>query len=207
VDRSKARELASELLADALPRRWKHVLGVAANAAALAATLPEEDRAVLVDAAWLHDVGYAPAVVDTGFHALDGARWLRRQSIGPRIAALVAYHSCATYEATERGLAEPLCTEFEAEESPTADLLWYVDMTTGPDGESVDVQQRLAEIRQRYGPDDVVSRFWSHAEPAIMEVVSRVERRLGAANGSTDVGLSPTLEPMPDPQPHRRMDG
>ena len=28
-------------------------------------------------AAWLHDIGYAPAVDDTGFHPLDGARYLR----------------------------------------------------------------------------------------------------------------------------------
>jgi hypothetical protein len=207
VDSSKARDLASELLADALPRRWNHVLGVAAKATALAATLPEEDRAVLVDAAWLHDVGYSPVVVDTGLHALDGARWLRHQGVESRTAALVAYHTCATYEAAERGLAEQLATEFEAEESLTADLLWYVDMTTGPDGESVGVQERLAEIRQRYGPEDVVSRFWRRAEPAILDVVSRVEHRLVEANGSTDVGLNPIFEPVADPQHHRRMDG
>ena len=28
-------------------------------------------------AAWLHDVGYAPSLVETGLHALDGARFLR----------------------------------------------------------------------------------------------------------------------------------
>jgi hypothetical protein len=177
------------------------------KAALLAWMLPEDDRAAVMDAAWLHDVGYAPGVVDTGFHALDGARWLRRQGTSRRVTSLVAYHTCASYEAAERGLADQLGSEFETEESPTADLLWYVDMTTGPDGESVDVQQRLAEIRMRYGPDDVVSRFWRHAEPVILEVVSRVEHRLVEANGSTDVGLSPILEPVTDAQTHRRMDG
>jgi aminoglycoside phosphotransferase (APT) family kinase protein len=32
-----------------------------------------------VTAAWLHDVGYAPAVVATGLHPLDGARYLRNE--------------------------------------------------------------------------------------------------------------------------------
>lgn len=39
-----------------------------------------EDTDVLVAAAWLRDIGYAPEVVDTGFHPLDGARWLRRDT-------------------------------------------------------------------------------------------------------------------------------
>jgi hypothetical protein len=32
-----------------------------------------------VAAAWLHDIGYAPAIAEsgTGFHPLDGARYLR----------------------------------------------------------------------------------------------------------------------------------
>ncbi|MFF0177015.1 DNA methyltransferase family protein [Micromonospora profundi] len=38
-------------------------------------------------AAWLHDIGYAPEIVDTGFHALDGGRWLLREGF---IRALLA---------------------------------------------------------------------------------------------------------------------
>jgi hypothetical protein len=49
-----------------------------------------KDRPVLVAAAWLHDVGYNPAVVSTGLHALDGARWLRMLGTDERIACLVA---------------------------------------------------------------------------------------------------------------------
>ena len=35
----------------------------------------------LVAAAWLHDIGYAPELVETGFHPLDGARYLRREGL------------------------------------------------------------------------------------------------------------------------------
>jgi len=41
----------------------------------------------LVCADWLHDIGYAPALVATGFHPLDGARFL--ESVGLRVGWLV----------------------------------------------------------------------------------------------------------------------
>jgi hypothetical protein len=46
------------------------------------------DRDVLVAAAWLHDVGYAPELAVTGFHPLDGAQHLEAAGFGRRIAAL-----------------------------------------------------------------------------------------------------------------------
>jgi hypothetical protein len=53
---------------------------------------------VLVAAACLHDLGYAPALIETGFHGLDGARHLRALGY-ERLAGLVAYHSGARGEA------------------------------------------------------------------------------------------------------------
>lgn len=182
VDESEARDIARALLAEALPRRWRHVQAVAAKALASVWSLPEHDRAAVAAAAWLHDVGYAPTVADTGLHALDGARWLRGRGVEPLVYGLVAYHSCAIYEAEERGLADALREEFPQEQSLAADLLWYCDMTTGPDGEDLEVLARLAEVRRRYGPDDLVTRFWRRAEPVIVDVVRRVERRLVEAD-------------------------
>ncbi len=140
------------------------------------------DATVLVAAAWLHDIGYAPALVDTGFHPLDGARWLRESGIDTRVASLVAHHSCALLEADERGLTEPLISEFSLEKSATADALWYCDMTIGPDGERLDALDRIAEIKARYGPGEVVTRFIGRAEPEIMAAVRRTEERLDAAS-------------------------
>jgi hypothetical protein len=73
-----------------------------------------------------------------------------------------------------------LIDEFPQEESATADALWFVDMTTGPNGQDLTVEQRLAEIRERYGPDDVVTRFWRRAEPELVQAVRRTQRRLQA---------------------------
>ena len=67
---AKARALAKKLLRKELPERWLHTQGVATRAAELATTVAPEDRSVLIAAAWLHDIGYAPALRDTGFHPL-----------------------------------------------------------------------------------------------------------------------------------------
>ncbi|MFD6715851.1 HD domain-containing protein [Micromonospora chalcea] len=177
VDR--AARLAELHLAEALPRRWAHVRGVAAKAERLARLIGAE-RDVLVASAWVHDIGYAPEIVDTGFHSLDGARWLLREQFDHRIAALVAHHSCASFEAEERGLGGALAKEFPREESAVADALWFADMTTGPDGQDLSVEERLSEIRKRYGPQDLVTRFWQRAEAPLLEAVRRTETRLAA---------------------------
>jgi hypothetical protein len=67
-----AADHAAELLSP-LGDRWVHVQGVVRQAHRVAAILPSEDREVLVAAAYVHDVGYAPSVARTGLHALDGA--------------------------------------------------------------------------------------------------------------------------------------
>jgi|SRR6476660_4611721 len=170
--------VAREQLAEALPRRWTHVQAVAAKARRITPAVQPPDADTLVAAAWLHDIGYAPGIADTGLHALDGARWLKQQGWPERLCSLVAFHSCATFEAEERGLAAELLAEFVPEESPVTDALWHADMTTGPDGQDFEVLDRLSEVRSRYGPDHLVTRFWARAEPTLVAAVRRTEHRL-----------------------------
>src|SRR5690348_8333381 len=141
-----------------LGNRWLHVQQVAECARRIAYVVPAEDRDLLVAAAYHHDVGYAPVLAVTGFHPLDGARWVESQGPNGRLACLVAYHSCATYEARVRGFLDVLLAEFKAEESVTYDALVYCDMTTGPDGKIVSFAERVRDIYDRYGPDHEVSR-------------------------------------------------
>ena len=93
-----------------------------------------EDDGTLEASAWVHDVGYASPLALSGFHPLDGARYLSTLGTPRRIVDLVAFHSSASSEAQIFGVAEELA-EFEDEETLTRDLLWYLDMTTGPDGQ------------------------------------------------------------------------
>jgi HD domain len=161
---AEARVLADRHLAGRLPRRWRHVQAVAAQAARVADRLDLRDG-TLVAAAWLHDIGYGPDLVETGFHPLDGGRYLRRSGVGDRLARLVAHHSCAVYEARVRGFERELLAEFDREESPTSDALVYCDMTTGPAGEVVGFLERMDEIEQRYGPGHEVTEALQLSRP------------------------------------------
>ena len=172
-----AQDLARTLLADALPRRWAHVQGVAARARSLAPAIGP-DAGLLEAAAWLHDIGYLPELAATGLHGLDGARYLRDvQHAEPVLCRLVAHHSCAVIEAEERGLAHVLTREFAPPPRPLADALTFCDMTTSPDGEHVQVHNRLAEIHDRYGSGHLVSRSIRRATPLILEAVGQVHAR------------------------------
>jgi putative nucleotidyltransferase with HDIG domain len=177
---SQARRLAEQHLATVLPRRWQHTVSVAERAAKLA-SVSEVDEVALVASAWLHDIGYSPAVVNTGFHPLDGGRFLRREGVDERVVCLVAHHSGALIEADVRGLREELEAEFAMERSATADALWYCDMTTGPDGQRLSAPDRFDEIRARYGPGHVVTRFVNRAEDELLAAVRRTEERLRQA--------------------------
>ena len=163
-----------------LPRRWAHVQGVSKRARIAASLFCEDDAELLpllLAAALLHDVGYAPDIAHTGFHPLDGARYLREVGAPERLTALVAHHTCAYREAELRGLSAEL-TEWVDEETPLRDALWWADMTTTPDGEATDVHTRIAEIQKRYGPEDVVTFFIRQARRELVAAVERTEKRL-----------------------------
>lgn len=174
-----ARELAAAELADALPGRWQHVQAVAAKAQRLSERLGMTTD-ILVAAAWLHDVGYAPGLVDTGFHPIDGARFLRKRGADERLVCLVAHHSCAVYEARVRGLESVLLAEFRQEDSPTYDALVFCDLTTGPSGQSFTYTERIEEIRKRYGPKHEVTQALNLSEA---ELSDRCERTLMRLDG------------------------
>jgi HD domain len=172
-----AQQLAGALLQEPLPRRWTHVQGVAARARSLAPALGA-DADLLEAAAWLHDIGYAPSLVATGLHQLDGARYLRdAQHADAMLCRLVAHHSCAIIEADERGLADVLSSEFDPAPDVLACVLTCCDMTTSPDGEPLSVDRRLAEIHARYGPGHLVSRSIQRATPMILRAVEQVLQR------------------------------
>lgn len=179
-----AYSLSESLLSEPLPRRWAHSLGVAKRARSLSPILGD-DAELLEAAAVLHDIGYAPAIAITGFHPLDGARFLRdHENADDRVVRLVAHHSCALLEAEERGLRHELEGEFSPERADLVDALLYCDMTTTPDGAQTSPADRLDEIVQRYGPDTIVGRFIQRAAPEIHAASQRIEERLARVSGS-----------------------
>ncbi|WNZ12168.1 HD domain-containing protein [Streptomyces sp. 11x1] len=172
--------LAESLLAEPLPRRWKHSLGVAERARSIAAALGP-DAELLEAAAVLHDIGYAPDLAKTGFHPLDGARYLRDvEQADERVVRLVAHHSCAWMEAEARGLRDELESEFPRETPELIDALCFCDMNTTPDGTPTNPVDRVNEIAGRYGPDSLIGTFIRRAEPEILASTARVLGRLAA---------------------------
>ncbi|MFH9082872.1 HD domain-containing protein [Streptomyces sp. NPDC017673] len=176
-----AARVAETELSAVLPRRWVHTQGVTERAIGIRQLLGE-DAGLLTAAATLHDVGYAPRLAVTGFHPLDGARFLRDEhGADDRLVRLVANHSFALLEAEERGLRDELASEFPLLDDPLlVDALVYCDMTTTPDGGRTSVQERIAEIISRYGEDSVVGRFIRRAAPQILSSVRRIEATLAA---------------------------
>lgn len=173
-----AEEIARKLLEVPLPRRWAHSQGVADRARALAPILGH-DVDLLEAAAWLHDIGYSPELIGTGFHPLDGARFLRDvHHADEMLCRLVAHHSCAVIEAEERGLRDVLLREFSRPPNDLAEALTYCDMTTSPDGLPLSAHDRLAEIGARYGPGHVVTRSVARSRWSLLTAATRVQGRM-----------------------------
>jgi hypothetical protein len=143
--------------------------------------LTEPERDLLVAAALLHDIGYAAPLVDSGYHPLDGARFLTGERASPRLANLVAQHSGAVFVARLRGLAAELAA-FPDERTALRDALWHCDMHIDPDGEPVTFDARIADIRVRHGAGSCLVRALDSGMLAARhDAVRRTELRLGAA--------------------------
>jgi hypothetical protein len=160
--------------------RWLHSQAVALRAREIAPVCEPADRALLVAAAFVHDVGYAPELAVSGFHPLDGAYWLQAQG-EDRLAALVAHHTGARFEAEALRLGRAI-EEFADEASVVSDALTYCDLTTGPTGARITVLQRLGEIEQRYGSASIVVEALRRASESLFAMVERTEMRLGGVS-------------------------
>lgn len=179
-------QVARQELASTLPLRWARSRAVTGRASELAARL-DTDPELLLSAACLHHVGYAPRLAHTGFHPLDGARFLRDEhAADPALTSLVAHQTAAALGAQEHGLRAELDAEFPLPDtSVLLDALTYCDMTVDEDGLPTTAAARIAHIRARHSPDSPVGRFILRAEPVLLETCARVEAALG-------VGAQPT---------------
>ncbi len=167
-----AEELAYHLLRGRVGR-LRHVTGVGRRAATVAPYVRCNSDDLLA-AAWLHDIGYADGVATTGFHALDGARWLKMNRWPDRVVSLVAHHSGAATEAAERGLLAELMV-FDRPDERDLDLLIWCDLTTAPDGTNMHVDDRISDILDRYSSTDPVHRAVEQSSKALHDSAGRVE--------------------------------
>ncbi len=171
-----SQDQAVKLLAP-LGARWLHVQGVSALARIVSRLFDDgADASHLIAAAYVHDIGYAPALAHIGFHPIDGARFLRSAG-AERLSCLVAHHSEARVEARLRGLEADLAA-FARERSAVADALTFCDQLIGPTGQAMSLRERRADILARYADDDIVARAYRDAFPALALAVGRTWWRL-----------------------------
>ncbi len=152
-------------------QRFRHTAEVAHKAARVGHLLPPSEAHDLEAAALLHDIGYADDLAATGLHQIDGARWVASQGL-PSIAGIIAHHSEADIELGLRGRGAMLI-EFEVSDQRLLDALTYCDMTTGPDGETMGLDERIEEVGERRGRDSVVYAALTLARPRLELAIER----------------------------------
>lgn len=146
-NRAQAIGIATDLLRD-VGTRLDHVLRAGSVAAGLAGLFDDAEAELLVAAATLHDIGYAPRIAATGYHSLDGGLYLRRMGLSERLAGLVAHHSLAYLNAPDHGIN--LTDWFPREHGLLADSLIFADMHAAPDGRHIHHEDRFADIAGRH---------------------------------------------------------
>lgn len=150
--------------------RRAHSVAAGERAASAVEVLRPDLRSDVVTAATLHDIGYAYPVVD--FHPLDGAKFLQSLGFSPVVCHLVAHHSASTFEAEFRGIPLSEYRLFDVARDdlgPAHRLVWWADLTTGPQGQLMTVEERLADIVDRHGPESVVTRSALAIRPLLLE--------------------------------------
>jgi HD domain len=177
---SDSRRLAEEHISG-MGHRWDHLSQVGRTAEDLAERSPLVTQDV-VCAAWVHDLGYAPGIVVSGLHPLDGARFLSLLGVPREIVSLVAFHTGALYEAEERGLADQLAA-FPQPVVEELDLLTMIDLAIAPDGSPILDTHRIKEILSRYEDGHPVNRAIRRSEADLLASSARGKHALGLADG------------------------
>lgn len=165
---------------------------MAAAAADLADVLAPENADTIVAAAWLHDIGYAPRLINTGFHPLDGASYLATHTapsgdMPAEVIRLVVHHTGAAFEARERGLHDALVS-YPAPADAMLAILSCADLCTGPDGAPVDPGARIAEVLARYPAGHPVHRAVSTSGPGLIMEARAILDAAAAARGRAAAG-------------------
>lgn len=176
--------LISRTLLQGVGTRWPHVRAAARVAHSLAPLFDEMDARLLVAAATLHDIGYSPLLVRTGFHPADGAQFLRNRGFSERLVHLVAHHSYAAMTAPSRGV-DDLDERFPGDEAALADALVYSDMHAGLDGRVIPLADRLSDIKRRHGASD-----FSLRSKLLLASVQRIESAMARARSGQSAAIA-----------------
>jgi len=162
LDRCRERPLLLPHVAVEALRAWDYATRL---------RLSDDERALCEVCALAHDLGKVDSLRTTGtdFHPLDGAAFALACG-EPRLAALIAHHAGARYEAALRGLTIP----YPYEDSIVNQIVAVVDASTVQSGLVVPIVERLRDITDRYGPESPPVRamhaFWPKLVAAVQVI-------------------------------------
>ncbi len=112
----------------------------------------------------LHDIGYSPRCVSTGFHPLDGALYLAATSqFSDTQLYAILMHSDAEelvkYQSeTTQALFHDVLKTINKDNS-ILELVTLADGITDGKGKLVTPQERVADISKRYGEDNYITQI------------------------------------------------
>ena len=162
LDRCRERPLLLPHVAVEALRAWDYATRL---------RLSDDERALCEVCALAHDLGKVDALrtIGTDFHPLDGAAFALACG-EPRLAALIAHHSGARYEAALRGLTIP----YPYEDGIVNQIVAVVDASTLQSGLVVPIVERLRDIADRHSPESPPVRamhaFWPELVAAVQAI-------------------------------------
>lgn len=155
-----AKELASFLLKDNT-QRLSHTLGVVKKAKAYCDRLhlDKDDAALIIQSAYLHDIGYSEQCNSLNFHAVDGFLYLTENRWNSSLCNVVLHHSYSELLAT---MSRKELMPIYEKNSPTSkekfalQVLTDSDLRTSATGEDVTFEKRILGIKERYPETSVI---------------------------------------------------
>lgn len=161
--------------------RFHHILGVVRNMESLLTkiNIPRKWKSLLLQACYLHDIGYCPELNQYNYHQLDGAIFAAKQRYPKCIIATILFHSCA-YEGVIysrpdiKQIYEDQIALLDNQDLMFIDLVSYCDLHTSANGEHTTLAQRVKNVVERYGDTHEVSKIMLSNVPHFRQIIDRV---------------------------------
>lgn len=162
--------------------RHAHILGVVNQMQKLLSyiTVPTIWHSLLIQACYLHDIGYSPQLQQYNYHQLDGAIFAAKQGFPKEIVATILFHSCA-YEGVVlsrpdlRAIYANHLHLLDEKDHFFIDLVSYCDLHTSAFGEAISFEKRVSDVAVRYGNDHEVTKVMNANVPHFETIIARVQ--------------------------------
>lgn len=163
--------------------RFHHILGVVRNMESLLTkiNIPQKWKPFLIQACYLHDIGYSPKLVHHNYHQLDGAVFAARKAYPKCIIATILFHSCA-YEGVVysrpdiKQIYEDHYMLLDEQDRLFIDLVSYCDLHTSANGKNTRLAQRVRNVVERYGETNETSKIMLANVPHFRQIIDRVTK-------------------------------